>query len=121
MRIFQLSQEKNDYTLNANRCQKSLTQSKMRFSQREIIMSIRLFRILSALSCIVGVVMLIVSFNINPGPPPDPTSAQLLAFGEQYAASILWGAWLQAVGPLLIIIFAFAIVYLAGATTRLAG
>ncbi len=84
-------------------------------------MSNKLFRILSALSGIVGVIMLIVSFTINPGPPANATSAQLTAFGNQYYASILWGAWLQAVGPVLIVLFAFAIVCLAGATTRLAG
>ena len=76
---------------------------------------------LSALSGIVGVIMLIMSFSINPGPPSNATSAQLTAFGNQYYTSILWGAWLQAVGPLLIVLFAFAIVCLAGATTRLAG
>jgi hypothetical protein len=65
--------------------------------------------------------MLIISFSINPGPPSNATSAQLIAFGNQYYTSILWGAWLQAVGPLLIVLFAFAIVCLAGATTRLAG
>jgi hypothetical protein len=84
-------------------------------------MSNRLFRILSALSCIVGVMMLITSFSINPGPPPNATAAQLVAFGNQNYTSILWGAWLQTVGPLLIVLFAFAIVSLAGATTRLAG
>jgi hypothetical protein len=84
-------------------------------------MSTRLFRILSALSAIVGVIMLITSFSINPGPPSNATSAQLTAFGNQYYTSILWGAWLQAVGPLLTVLFAFAIVCLAGATTRLAG
>lgn len=84
-------------------------------------MSTRLFRILSSLSCIVGCTMLTLSFAINSGPPPDATGAQLIAFGEQHSAAILWGAWLQAVGPLLIILFAFAIVCLAEATTRLAG
>jgi hypothetical protein len=84
-------------------------------------MSTRLFRILSALSGIVGVIMLITSFSINPGPPSNATSAQLIAFGNQYYTSILWGAWLQSVGPLLNMLFAFAIVCLAGATTRLAG
>jgi hypothetical protein len=84
-------------------------------------MSTRLFRILSALSGIIGVIMLIVSFNINPGPPPDATSTQVIAFNHQNFTLILWGAWLQAVGPLLIVLFAFAIVCLAGATTRLAG
>ncbi len=84
-------------------------------------MSTKLFPLLSALSGIVGVIMLITSFSINPGPPSNATSAQLIAFGNQYYTSILWGAWLQAVGPLLIVLFAFAIVFLAGATTRLAG
>ncbi|MGH9584974.1 MAG: hypothetical protein ACRD4O_18800, partial [Bryobacteraceae bacterium] len=36
-------------------------------------------------------------------------------------ASVLWGAWLQAVGPVLIVLFAFALVHLAEATMRLAG
>src|SRR5215467_12910106 len=84
-------------------------------------MSTRLFPTLSALSCIVGIIMLIVSFSINPGPPSNATLAQLIAFRNQYFASILWGSWLQAVGPLLIVLFAFAIVCLAGATTQLAG
>src|SRR5215469_5661570 len=84
-------------------------------------MSTKLFRLLTALSSIAGVIMLVTSFSINPGPPPNATSAQLTAFGNQYYTSILWGAWLQAVGPLLNVLFAFAIVCLAGATTRLAG
>jgi len=84
-------------------------------------MSIKLFRLLIALCGIAGVIMLIISFSINPGPPSNATSAQLTAFGNQYYTSILWGSWLQAVGPLLNVLFAFAIVCLAGATTRLAG
>ncbi len=84
-------------------------------------MSIRLFRILTALCGILGVIMLIPSFLINPGPPPNPTVAQLIAFGNQYHNSILIGAWIQAVSPFLIILFAIAIVHLAGATTRLMG
>jgi hypothetical protein len=84
-------------------------------------MSTRLFRILSGLSGIIGVIMLIPSFLINPGPPANATVAQLIAFGNQYHTSILIGAWLQAVSPFLLILFALAIVQLAGATTRLAG
>ena len=84
-------------------------------------MSSKLFRLLTALSSIAGIIMLITSFSINPGPPSNATGAQLIAFGNQYYTSILWGAWLQAVGPLLNVLFAFAIVCLAGATTRLAG
>lgn len=84
-------------------------------------MNQRLFRYLSALSAIVGVVLLVVSFMINPGPPEQATNEELVAFGRQYFTSILWGAWLQAVGPLLIVLFAFALVVLAGATGRFAG
>jgi len=84
-------------------------------------MSTKLFRLLTALSGIAGVIMLITSFSINPGPPSNATIAQLTAFAKQNFTSILWGAWLQAVGPLLNVLFAFAIVCLAGATTRLAG
>ncbi|HEY6287268.1 MAG TPA: hypothetical protein VIX20_16500, partial [Ktedonobacteraceae bacterium] len=67
------------------------------------------------------VIMLIPSFIINPGPPSNPTIAQLITFGNQYHNSILIGAWLQAVSPFLIILFAIAIVYQAGAETRLMG
>ena len=84
-------------------------------------MSTRLFRILTAFCGILGVAMLIPSFLINPGPPPNPTVAQLIAFGNQYHSSVLVGAWLQAVSPFLIILFALAIVHQAGATTRLMG
>ena len=84
-------------------------------------MSTKLFCLLTALCGIAGVIMLIISFSINPGPPSNATSAQLIAFGNQYYTSILWGAWLQAVGPVFTVLFAFAIVSLAGAITRLAG
>jgi hypothetical protein len=65
--------------------------------------------------------MLGISFAINTGPPAGASGAQLTAFGRQHHDAILWGAWLQAVGPVLIVVFALAIVVLAGATTRLAG
>ena len=66
--------------------------------------------------------MLIVSFSINPGlllqtltcRPTDCFRQSILRFDSL-------GAWLQAVGPLLIVLFAFAIVSLAGATSRFAG
>ena len=81
----------------------------------------RRFCILSGLSGVAGVVLLIVSFAINNGPPPDPSNAELIKFGQQHFANVLWGAWMQAVGPVLIVLFAFALVHLAGATLRLAG
>lgn len=84
-------------------------------------MSTRLFRTLVALSGIVGVVMLIISFAINPGPPPGTSFDQLTAFGNEHGTAIRLGAWLQAVSPCLIVLFAFGLVHLAGATDRLAG
>jgi hypothetical protein len=65
--------------------------------------------------------MIGVSFAINPGPPAGASGAEVTAFGQQHHEAILWGSWLQAVGPALIVVFALAIVFLAGATTRLAG
>ena len=65
--------------------------------------------------------MLIVSFAINAGPPAGASGARLTAFGQQHYDAILWGAWLQAVGPVFIVVFAFTIVLQAGAAARLAG
>ena len=85
------------------------------------LLSARSFCILSASSGIIGVLMLVISFNINAGPPPGATNDQLLVFARENYRSILWGAWLQAVGPVFIVIFALALVYLSGATRRLSG
>ncbi len=84
-------------------------------------MTKKLFCILAALSGLFGVVMLITSFMINPGPPPNPTADQLMEFGKQYKNSIILGAWLQAVSPCMIVLFAFAIVHLAGAAAKFSG
>lgn len=83
-------------------------------------MSTRLFGILTSLCGILGVVMLITSFVINPGPPPDPTLAQFIAFGNEYHYFVLLGAWLQAVSAPILVLFALAIVHLADARTRFA-
>ena len=66
-------------------------------------------------------VMIVLSFAINSGPPPTTTSAELVKFGQHNYANILWGAWLQAGGPVLIVLFAFALFHLARAAQRLAG
>jgi len=81
----------------------------------------RSFCILSGLSGIVGVVLLMVSFGIAIPPPVGATRAEMVQFGQQHYAGVLWGAWLQAVGPVFIVLFAFSLVHLAGATQRLAG
>lgn len=77
--------------------------------------------ILSGLAGISGVILLAVSFAINSGPPAGANSVQLAEFAHQNYARILWGAWMQAVGPLLIVLFAFFLVHAAKATQHLAG
>ena len=79
------------------------------------------FAVFSGISGIVGVVLLIVSFTINPGPKPNASLDELIAFGHQYYIPILWGAWLQSVAPVFIVLFAFSMVKLAGATQKLSG
>ena len=81
----------------------------------------RFFCILSGLSGIAGVVMLGLSFALAVAPPANATRDEMIRFGQEHYASILWGAWLQAVGPVFIVLFAFALVHLAGAAQRLAG
>jgi hypothetical protein len=81
----------------------------------------RTFCIFCGLSAIVGAVLLIISFGIAVRPPAGATRAELIQFGQQHYAGVLWGAWLQEVGPVFIMLFAFSIVHLAGATQRLAG
>ena len=77
--------------------------------------------IAGGLSGVCGVVLLGLSFAINNGPAPGATSAELADFAQQNYAKILWGAWMQAVGPVLIVLFAFVLIHLAGATQQLAG
>ncbi|HEX9117558.1 MAG TPA: hypothetical protein VGA61_15920 [Anaerolineae bacterium] len=60
-------------------------------------------------------------FTWMPLPPPNATPDQVLAFGSQYHNAILWDTWLQAIGSLLSVVFALALVDLAGAAQRLAG
>ncbi len=77
--------------------------------------------IAGATAGIVGVLMLIESFGINQGPPLGATTDQLIAFAETHFRAVMWGAWLQAVGPWLIVSFALTLVKLSGAMESLAG
>lgn len=70
---------------------------------------------------IAGVTMIGVSFAINNGPAPNATNEQLIEFGQKNYPFIMWGAWLQAVGPWLIIVFALSVVRLAKAMQTLMG
>ncbi|BCL83263.1 hypothetical protein ccbrp13_57280 [Ktedonobacteria bacterium brp13] len=82
-------------------------------------MSKRLFSILTALTGIFSVPLLYLSFNMAPKPPVDP--AQLLIYARQYHNGLIYGGYLQAAMPFVIVLFALAIVHLAGATTSFAG
>ena len=77
--------------------------------------------ILSALSGILGVLLLIVSFSINIGPPPGSSGSELVTYVGLHYKTVLCGAWLQAVGPVFVVLFAFALVHLSGAQQRLTG
>jgi len=90
-------------------------------SRKGMRMLTRRAAVWAAVSGLVGTCMIGISFAINNGPPAGASGAQLTAFGQQHQDAILWGSWLQAVGPALIAVFALALVMLAGATTRLAG
>jgi len=84
-------------------------------------MSAKTCSILGGSSGIVAVLLLITSFMINPGPPPNATANQLVEFGQQHIKTILWGSWLQAVGPVFIVIFSSTLVSLSGNISRISG
>jgi hypothetical protein len=88
---------------------------------KQFTMSPKTFCILSGSSAIVAVLLLVTSFRINPGPPPNSTISELTAFGQQHIDAILWGGWLQAVGPVFIVLFSSALVRLSGTSSRLSG
>jgi uncharacterized protein DUF4386 len=83
--------------------------------------SIRQSEFLAAFCGIIGPVILVVSFVINPAPPADSTTTQLRDFAIQHHDTIILGGWLQGMGSLLIVLFSLALVHLAKATHRLAG
>lgn len=76
---------------------------------------------LSSAGGVLGVMLLVMSFVINPGPEPGASESSLLHYTQQHYAATLWGAWLQVVGPILIMAFALTLVYLSDAMHRLAG
>ncbi len=84
-------------------------------------MSSRQSIVLTALCGIVGPIILVASFVINPAPPADYTVSQLRDFAIQHHNTIVLGGWLQGIGSLLLVLFALALVYLADAMHRFAG
>jgi hypothetical protein len=69
-----------------------------------------------------GVAALGVYFGAAPPlPPADASVAQVTSAATQFHNSWLLGAWLQATGSLLSVIFFLALVHMAGGASRLAG
>lgn len=81
----------------------------------------RAAQIAAALCGIAGVLMIGTSFGINTGPPLDAGTPQMIEFARTHFHQVMWGAWLQAVGPFLIMVFAGTLVCMANATNRLSG
>lgn len=84
-------------------------------------MSTKMFRILIAITGFIGVVALSTSFAINPAPPASLTIPQVMMWGKEHEILIQAGAWLQALGSLLEVIFILAILHLTGAMRRFTG
>ena len=78
-------------------------------------------RIVAGLCGIFGAIALVSSFVMNPAPPAEFTASQLRDFAVQHHNGIVFGAWLQGMGSLLLVLFAIALVQLAGATHQFAG
>lgn len=82
----------------------------------------RLSRNLTALCGLLGVALLGAYFGAAPPlPPADATAAQVARVALQYHDKWFLGAWLQATGSLLSVVFFLALVAMAGAVARLAG
>ena len=81
----------------------------------------RWFRILAGLCGVVGPIVLVASFVMNPAPPPGLAPGALAAWVRPREGLLLLGGWMQGIGSLLIVIFAFAVVELGGAASGFAG
>jgi hypothetical protein len=79
------------------------------------------FQIAAGLCGIFGATTLVSSFVMNPAPPAEFSVSQLRDFAVQHHNGIVIGAWLQGMGSLLLVLFAIAVVHLAGATHTFAG
>jgi hypothetical protein len=61
------------------------------------------------------------TFTFMPLPPPTATASDIIVFGTNYHTTILIDTWLQQIGTVLSVIFALALVHLAGTSQTLAG
>ncbi|HLH06164.1 MAG TPA: hypothetical protein VKW78_02895 [Terriglobales bacterium] len=83
--------------------------------------SIRRTSLVAGVAGIAGVLMIGMSFGINTGPPIGASEQQLITFAATHSRPVLWGAWLQSVGPLLIMGFALTLVHLANFHNKISG
>lgn len=78
-----------------------------------------------ALAGITGTIALTLYFSAPftwmPLPPPNATEAQLFTFGNKYHTAILLDTWLQQAGTFLSVVFALALVHMAGRSATFAG
>jgi hypothetical protein len=81
--------------------------------------------ILTAVCGVLGTIALTLyftaTFSFLPLPPPTATASDIIAFGNSYHTTILFDTWLQQVGTILSVVFALALVHLAGTSQTLAG
>ena len=77
--------------------------------------------ILTAVCGFLGTVLLIGSFRLNPSPPASDTFAQFRDFAMQHRTGIVIASWFQGIGSLLTVIFAIALIDIAGASQRIVG
>lgn len=89
-------------------------------------MSARRTRLLTALSGILGTILLGLYFGIGAGVglatlPPEATQAQIVSMATQYHDLWYLGTWLQGTGTLLSVIFFLSLVQQAGSSAKLSG
>lgn len=89
-------------------------------------MSARQTRLLTALSGILGTILLGLYFGIGAGVglatlPPEATQAQIVSMATQYHDLWYLGTWLQGTGTLLSVIFFLSLVQQAGSSAKLSG
>jgi hypothetical protein len=73
-----------------------------------------LFRRWLSLCGVVGPIVLVGSFAMNPAPPPGLSTAALAAWAAAHEGLLLFGGWTQGVGSALIVVFALGLVELGG-------
>jgi hypothetical protein len=80
---------------------------------------------MTAICGILGTVALMIYFSapfwLLPLPAPTASAEEVFTFGKNYHNTILWDTWLQQIGSLLSVIFALALVHLAGVSNEFAG